>query len=254
MASSRPACGADHQIAHLWEMDDLQHGGERVSHGACVAVGAMAALRPLRLASGAGPDRARHRRRRRRGPRLDRKGSAMIRDRFGPGEIAAPRARRDAREASSRAPRRASGLRCCVAVWPDLRRGCRGAADGRRPDGAASCARRARRPRPADIGVAHGLSAPHHPQGAFPAQPLHSARPAGRDRASGAGGRRDGPRRRPGKQGRGRMTSFQRSRGAGRGRDQSATQGVDPAKLDAPSSRNSPARAASSATAWAARG
>jgi len=43
--SSRPASGADHQIAHLWEMDDLHHKGERVSHGACVAVGAMAALR-----------------------------------------------------------------------------------------------------------------------------------------------------------------------------------------------------------------
>ncbi|MEZ5797867.1 MAG: sn-glycerol-1-phosphate dehydrogenase [Paracoccaceae bacterium] len=43
--SSRPASGADHQIAHLWEMDDLAHGGERVSHGACVAVGTMAALR-----------------------------------------------------------------------------------------------------------------------------------------------------------------------------------------------------------------
>jgi glycerol-1-phosphate dehydrogenase [NAD(P)+] len=43
--SSRPASGADHQIAHLWEMDDLHHHGERVSHGACVAVGAMAALR-----------------------------------------------------------------------------------------------------------------------------------------------------------------------------------------------------------------
>ncbi len=43
--SSRPASGADHQIAHLWEMDDLRHDGERVSHGACVAVGTMAALR-----------------------------------------------------------------------------------------------------------------------------------------------------------------------------------------------------------------
>jgi glycerol-1-phosphate dehydrogenase [NAD(P)+] len=43
--SSRPASGADHQIAHLWEMDDLHHDGERVSHGACVAVGTMATLR-----------------------------------------------------------------------------------------------------------------------------------------------------------------------------------------------------------------
>lgn len=43
--SSRPASGADHQIAHLWEMDDLQQDGERVSHGACVAVGTVASLR-----------------------------------------------------------------------------------------------------------------------------------------------------------------------------------------------------------------
>lgn len=42
--SSRPASGADHQIAHVWEMEDLQHGGERVSHGACVAIGALDAL------------------------------------------------------------------------------------------------------------------------------------------------------------------------------------------------------------------
>jgi glycerol-1-phosphate dehydrogenase [NAD(P)+] len=43
--SSRPASGADHQIAHLWEMDDLHHNGEGISHGACVAVGAIATLR-----------------------------------------------------------------------------------------------------------------------------------------------------------------------------------------------------------------
>jgi glycerol-1-phosphate dehydrogenase [NAD(P)+] len=43
--TSRPASGADHQIAHMWEMEDLHHGGERVSHGACVAVGCVIALR-----------------------------------------------------------------------------------------------------------------------------------------------------------------------------------------------------------------
>lgn len=42
--SSRPASGADHQIAHLWEMDDLEHEGERVSHGACVSIGCLAVL------------------------------------------------------------------------------------------------------------------------------------------------------------------------------------------------------------------
>lgn len=42
--SSRPASGADHQIAHLWEMEDLVFAGERISHGACVAVGCVATL------------------------------------------------------------------------------------------------------------------------------------------------------------------------------------------------------------------
>lgn len=42
--TSRPASGADHQIAHVWEMEDLQHAGERVSHGACVAIGTLDAL------------------------------------------------------------------------------------------------------------------------------------------------------------------------------------------------------------------
>ncbi len=42
--SSRPASGADHQIAHLWEMDDLTHKGERVSHGACVSIGCLVVL------------------------------------------------------------------------------------------------------------------------------------------------------------------------------------------------------------------
>lgn len=42
--SSRPASGADHQIAHLWEMDNLMHKGERVSHGACVSIGCLAVL------------------------------------------------------------------------------------------------------------------------------------------------------------------------------------------------------------------
>lgn len=42
--SSRPASGADHQIAHLWEMQELTYGGETVSHGACVAIGSLAVL------------------------------------------------------------------------------------------------------------------------------------------------------------------------------------------------------------------
>lgn len=42
--SSRPASGADHQIAHIWEMENHHHRGERVSHGACVALGCMTVL------------------------------------------------------------------------------------------------------------------------------------------------------------------------------------------------------------------
>lgn len=42
--SSRPASGADHQIAHIWEMEGLAHEGEKVSHGACVAIGALTML------------------------------------------------------------------------------------------------------------------------------------------------------------------------------------------------------------------
>jgi glycerol-1-phosphate dehydrogenase [NAD(P)+] len=42
--SSRPASGADHQIAHVWEMENLAHQGEKVSHGACVAIGCLTVL------------------------------------------------------------------------------------------------------------------------------------------------------------------------------------------------------------------
>lgn len=42
--SSRPASGADHQIAHLWEMQGLTQDGEPVSHGSCVAVACCAVL------------------------------------------------------------------------------------------------------------------------------------------------------------------------------------------------------------------
>ncbi len=42
--SSRPASGADHQIAHLWEMDGIEYDGRPVSHGTCVALGALTVL------------------------------------------------------------------------------------------------------------------------------------------------------------------------------------------------------------------
>jgi glycerol-1-phosphate dehydrogenase [NAD(P)+] len=43
-ASSRPASGADHQIAHKWEMDGLKTGSMPVSHGTCVALATLDVL------------------------------------------------------------------------------------------------------------------------------------------------------------------------------------------------------------------
>ena len=85
--SSRPASGADHQIAHLWEMDDLHHNGERVSHGACVAVGTMAALRMYDWLLSRDLTTLDPTRRAAEASSLATK-EAEIRDRFGPGEIA----------------------------------------------------------------------------------------------------------------------------------------------------------------------
>ncbi len=42
--SSRPASGADHQIAHLWEMEGRAYQGRKVSHGAAVAIGCLTTL------------------------------------------------------------------------------------------------------------------------------------------------------------------------------------------------------------------
>jgi glycerol-1-phosphate dehydrogenase [NAD(P)+] len=117
--SSRPASGADHQIAHLWEMDDLHHRGERVSHGACVAVGALAVLRmydwllaqdlstldPARRAEAALTLAAKE---------------AEIRDRFGAGEIA-ERAIVETRAKHVEGAALHARLTRLREVWPDLR-------------------------------------------------------------------------------------------------------------------------------------
>ncbi len=42
--TSRPASGAEHQIAHMWEMEGLSYHGRKVSHGACVSVGTVTSL------------------------------------------------------------------------------------------------------------------------------------------------------------------------------------------------------------------
>jgi glycerol-1-phosphate dehydrogenase [NAD(P)+] len=42
--SSRPASGADHQMAHLWEMEGIEFNGLAVSHGTSVALGTLTIL------------------------------------------------------------------------------------------------------------------------------------------------------------------------------------------------------------------
>lgn len=116
--SSRPASGADHQIAHLWEMDDLMQNGERVSHGACVAVGCSMTLRlydwllaqDLTRLDPAFADSA---------PSLDDK-ITMVHTAFGSGEIAARAAEETRAKHIGRAAHRAR-LETLRHAWPDLR-------------------------------------------------------------------------------------------------------------------------------------
>lgn len=117
--SSRPASGADHQIAHLWEMKDLQHQGERVSHGACVGVGCTATLRLYdwlltQDLSRIDPDRVAAQAR-----TLAAKG-AVIAATFGPGEIGARALDETAAKHVDGAALR-SRLALLARVWPDLR-------------------------------------------------------------------------------------------------------------------------------------
>ena len=42
LRNSRPASGTEHHIAHIWEMEHLESGGEPVSHGFKVAIGTIA--------------------------------------------------------------------------------------------------------------------------------------------------------------------------------------------------------------------
>jgi glycerol-1-phosphate dehydrogenase [NAD(P)+] len=116
--SSRPASGADHQIAHLWEMDDLHHGGERVSHGACVAVGTMTALRMYDWLLSRDLTVLDPARRAAEAPTLSAK-EAEIRDRFGPGEIA-DRAIIETRAKYVEGAALQDRLTRLHAAWPDL--------------------------------------------------------------------------------------------------------------------------------------
>jgi glycerol-1-phosphate dehydrogenase [NAD(P)+] len=112
--SSRPASGADHQIAHLWEMDDLHHQGQRVSHGACVAVGCVTTLRMYDWLL-AQPRRF----------DADRPAATMaakaaeIRQRFGPGEVA-DRAIAETEAKHIDGPALRDRLTRLNAVWPEL--------------------------------------------------------------------------------------------------------------------------------------
>jgi glycerol-1-phosphate dehydrogenase [NAD(P)+] len=118
--SSRPASGADHQIAHLWEMDDLHYGGQRVSHGACVAVGTMPALRMYDWLLSRDLTTLDPARRAAEAPSLAAK-EAEIRDRFGPGAIA-ERAIVETRAKHIDGAALQARLTRLRDVWPDLSR------------------------------------------------------------------------------------------------------------------------------------
>lgn len=117
--SSRPASGADHQIAHLWEMKRLVHSGRQVGHGNCVAVGCVAVLRLYEwlLASDhigekgditvdRAPDMAAKRR--------------MIKAHFRDEEVAV-RAEAETRDKHLDASAHRNRLDAISACWPDLR-------------------------------------------------------------------------------------------------------------------------------------
>ena len=116
--SSRPASGADHQIAHIWEMEDLSQNGERVSHGACVSVGCvavlqlydwllaqdLAALDATKIVAAA-PNPTQQ--------------AAIIRHAFGPGEIA-ERAVVETRAKAVDPKMHLARLTLLGQIWPDL--------------------------------------------------------------------------------------------------------------------------------------
>lgn len=117
--SSRPASGADHQIAHLWEMENLSQNGERVSHGACVAVGCVAALALYDwlltedlTAIDPGPILT-------KAPDMAARAEA-IRAAFGPGDIA-ERAIEETRAKHLSPEAHAARLDLLRRVWPSLR-------------------------------------------------------------------------------------------------------------------------------------
>ena len=47
LQSSRPASGTEHQFSHCWDMENLCHNGEHVSHGFKVGIGTLASTASL---------------------------------------------------------------------------------------------------------------------------------------------------------------------------------------------------------------
>ncbi|TYB90785.1 sn-glycerol-1-phosphate dehydrogenase [Oceaniovalibus sp. ACAM 378] len=116
--TSRPASGADHQIAHLWEMEGLALNGERVSHGACVAVGTVTVMRLwdwllTRDIGALDIDRAVA-----MAPGMEAK-ARMIDDAFGPGEVA-QRAKAETAAKHIDPPALAARLKRLQQVWAGL--------------------------------------------------------------------------------------------------------------------------------------
>lgn len=116
--SSRPASGADHQIAHLWEMENLHFAGEAVSHGACVSVGTIAMLRMYDWVLTQDLSRLDVAGRVAVAPSMQAK-DAEILESFGPGEIA-ERASAETRAKHVESAALADRLERLRDVWPAL--------------------------------------------------------------------------------------------------------------------------------------
>ncbi|MDR1390712.1 MAG: iron-containing alcohol dehydrogenase [Treponema sp.] len=58
MKDSRPVSGCEHMWAHVWEMENLQHNGQTVTHGHKVAIGSLAAAAFFECLFSKRPDRA----------------------------------------------------------------------------------------------------------------------------------------------------------------------------------------------------
>lgn len=117
--SSRPASGADHQIAHLWEMADLYHAGERVAHGAAVAVGCMDVLALYEWLLGQDLSALDPERILARAPSLEAEEAAI--DRAFPGRHVAERARAETAAKRLAPAAHRERIETIRRIWPELR-------------------------------------------------------------------------------------------------------------------------------------